>query len=138
MNPILRLAWFWGNTAATVFVGIAALIRGGAPERWGAALLLGGFFITPFIDNHHGFRQGIFACDICLTFGYAIIAVASRRIWAFVSTASQLLAVLTHILSLHAVGVGTWSYITALDIFGNLLPTAALAVGTLTVKPGRR
>ena len=138
MNPILRMVWVWGGLAAATFISLAAFIRGGAPERWGAVVLMTSWFVSPLVDNHHGFRYGLLAADFLTMLGYLAVALSYRRLWAFAATASQLLAVLTHVIAHYSVGVGTWSYITLADIFGADVPMAVLALGILTSKPKPR
>lgn len=137
MNPVLRFVWVWGGLAAALFTGVAAFVRGGAPEKWGATVLLASWFISPLVDNHHGFRYGLLAADFVTMLGYLAIALTYRRVWAFAATASQLLAVLTHIVAYFTAGIGTWSYITLADIFGADLPMVLLAFGIFTAKRPR-
>lgn len=138
MNSVLRLVWVWGGGAAAVFTGIAAFIRGGAPERWGAVILLTAWFIPGLLDSGHGFRYALFAGDAAAMLAYLIVALRWRRLWAFASTASQFLAVMTHVIVWYTLGVRTWAYITLAAIFGGDLPMIFLAIGVLTASRPRR
>ncbi len=134
MTPILHVVWVWGGLAAAIVTGLAAFLRGGTPEKWGAAVFLTSWFVSPLIDTSHGFRYGLFASDVLTMIGYLVVAMRWRRVWAFGATVSQLLAVVTHLIVWYVAGVRSYAYITLADIFGADLPMVFLIFGVLTAK----
>ncbi len=134
---IVRWIWIYGTAILCVILSIIAFIRGGTPERWGAAVLLLNWFGTPLVDNHHGFRTGIFLLDLATLFVFAALSVWSRRLWLLLATALQLATVATHVAALVAPGILGRPYIIVLNIWGGWGVLLALLIGILTV-PKRR
>lgn len=116
---IAHLVWAYGGTLAAVIVGGWALWRGGPPERRGAAIMLLSWFITPLVDNHHGFRYGMMLVDALTDAGYVVLSLRWRRVWTLLIAAFQLNGVLTHFAAV-LVAMSTWAYITAADVWGGI------------------
>jgi len=128
-----HLIWVWSSTLAAVACIIAGLIRGGAPERWGAVILLFSWFSVPFIDNHHGFRFGIFIDDVLTLIAYGILSAWSRKSWTFFVTVFQLATVVTHIGTLLD-WTNNWTYMTVSQIFGAWGIVIATGCGVITAR----
>ena len=133
-NIILHLAWVWSSTAAAIICILAGLIRGGTAERWGAVILCLSWFSVPFIDNHHGFRMGIFIDDVLTLIAYGVLSAWSRKPWTFFVTVFQLATVVTHIGTLLAWN-GDWVYMTVSQIFGAWVIVIATGYGVFTARP---
>ncbi len=130
---ITRWIWAYGTAILCVILSIIAFIRGGAPERWGAAVLLISWFVTPLVDNHHGFRTGIFIVDVITLFAFGALSFWSRRLWLVLATAMQLATVATHIAALVAPGILGRPYIIVLGIWGAWGLLLAMLIGILTI-----
>lgn len=130
---IVRWIWGYGTDILCIILSIIASIRGGAPERWGAAVLLISWFATPLVDNHHGFRTGIFIVDVITLFAFGALSLRWRRFWLLLATAMQLATVATHIAALVAPGILGRPYIIVLGIWGGWGLLLALLIGILTV-----
>lgn len=100
-----------------------AYLRGGAPERWGAAALVAAVIITPFAPSSGSFRfqnieWGVLAVDTTLMVAIAIIAVRAQRFWPMWMAAILMDTVLTHLLKLspkllpwsYGIMSASWSY----------------------------
>lgn len=133
---LAHLIWVWSSTFAAVVCILAGLIRGGAPERWGAVILCLSWFSVPFLDNHHGFRPGIFIDDVLTLIAYGILSAWSRKPWTFFVTVFQLATVVTHIGTLLAWN-GNWAYMTVSQIFGAWGIVIATGYGVFAAKPRR-
>lgn len=131
-----HLIWVWSSTFAAVVCILAGLIRGGAPERWGAVILCLSWFSVPFLDNHHGFRPGIFIDDVLTLIAYGALSAWSRKAWTFFVTVFQLATVVTHIGTLLAWN-GNWAYMTVSQIFGAWGIVIATGYGVFTAHPRR-
>ena len=130
---VAHLIWVWSSTAAAIVCIIAGLIRGGPAERWGAVILCLSWFSVPFLDNHHGFRPGIFADDVLTLIAYGILSAWSRKPWTFFVTVFQLATVVTHIGTLLAWN-GNWAYMTVSQIFGAWGIVIATGYGVITAR----
>lgn len=137
MNPVLHLGWVWGGRALLAFCILAALLRGGAPEKWGAAILFLSWISTPLLDDHQPFTWAIFWADIAAFVALAVLAIVSRRLWAMVAAACQAVCVAVHIMVLMGPMIKTWAYYTATGLWGGTAPLVALAVGILALKRPR-
>lgn len=130
---LVHLIWAWSGNILAVLVSGWALWRGGAPERWGAVLLLVGWFLSAVLQSHDGHGPGIIVIliDIVCLIAFTILSLWSRRIWTIFLAAFQLDAVMSHF----AVGlsghIGGWAYVTALGIWGGFGLVFALAGGMI-------
>ncbi len=132
-----HLIWVWSSTLAAVACILAGLIRGGAPERWGAVILFLTWFSVPLIDNHRGFRPGIFTVDVLTLIAYGVLSAWSRKPWTFFATVFQLATVATHVATLLD-WTSNFTYMTVSQIFGAWGLVIATAWGVLTArKPPR-
>ena len=134
MNPILHMIWARGGDIGLILVTIAALIRGGAPEKWGAAILVSSWLACFFIDNGQPFQWAVVYIDIITLVAYGVLAVMSRRLWTYVMTASQAVCVAVHFMAVLGPMIRTWAYVTAEGFWGGWALLIILAVGVATAK----
>jgi hypothetical protein len=117
--PILYLACLIGGC------GYAAW-RGGAPERWGAGIVLG----ATMLSNIAAIRSGhpylatdtlYFAIDVGVAAAFLVLACIANRFWPLWTAMLQLDAVFTEIVML-AHSTPPFSYGLALRLFAFPLP----------------
>lgn len=94
--------------------GFYAVLRGGAPERWGTGALLVSVIATPILtlSTFSGFETieyGIMAADAALFCAVVVIALRAQRYWPLWIAAIMADVLLTHLLVL-VPGVVPWSY----------------------------
>ncbi len=101
-----------------------ALLRGAAPERSCALLMLAGTALTVWLTPPLGERFAhlefaIFSVDVCLFLGFVAIALLAHRYWPLWMSSMQLVAVASHSAGLlisyrlpwaYAVAIQFWSY----------------------------
>jgi hypothetical protein len=81
-----------------------AFARGGAPERWGAGMMLVASLASLatqsqlFTGSFHKLQVWVFVIDLALLIGLFALSVASTRFWPLWLTGIQLLAVAGHII----------------------------------------
>jgi hypothetical protein len=107
---------FWGLTA---LCGGYALLRGGAPERIGAAIIILGSALTVALGSAwaHRFEHvetGIVAVDVAVLLGFVLLAVFSDRFWPLWVSALQAIGVLTHLARALEPNLMPWAYGVAL------------------------
>ena len=130
---LIHLIWAWTGTALAVVVSAWALWLGRAPERWGAVLLLTGWFLSMLLQSHSADGPGtaVVVIDVVSLIAFVALSLWSRRVWTIFMAAFQLDAVMAHF----AVGlsghIGGWAYITALGIWGGYGLVFALAGGMI-------
>lgn len=110
-----------------------AAIRGGAPERWGAGLLVLAVVATNVALALQWLRYqetyvGAMIVDIVFAAALVVLAVKANRFWPLWAAAVQLDEVLTHLVMFRA-ATGSFSYAYALLVFSYPLPIL-LAIGT--------
>ena len=132
---ILKIVYL---TALVLGCGFAA-IRGGAPERWGAAIVVIGMILS----NVAGIRSGrlffgtdmmLLTVDTAMALALITLALTSDRYWPLWAAMLQLDAVFTHIVML----TGTtppFSYGLALWLWAIPLP---MLVGIAAIRHRRR
>ena len=109
---------FWGLTALCCGY---ALLRGGAPERIGAAIIILGSALTVALGSAwaHRFEHvetGIVAVDVAVLLGFVLLAVFSDRFWPLWVSALQAIVVLTHLARALEPNLMPWAYGVALAI----------------------
>lgn len=130
---LVQFIWAWGGNILAILVSGWAFWRGGAPERWGAVILLTGWVLSAVLQSHDARGPGIFVVliDVACLIAFVGLSLWSRRVWTIVLAAFQLDAVMCHF----AVGlsghIGGWAYVTALGIWGGYGPVFALAGGLI-------
>ncbi len=101
-----------------------AILRGGAPERITAWLLIGATVLTPLTASGLAMRfvqaeLGIFVVDVALLGALTIVALKADRFWPMVLAAMQLDTTAVHVLKLvdadliritYALMIAAWSY----------------------------
>jgi len=88
----------------TVFVAYVFL-RGGAPERWAAAILgVGSVLSTLFISarplRFSSVESGVFAIDVLVLVAFLILALRAERYWTLWVAALQLIGTAGHAVKL--------------------------------------
>lgn len=134
MNPVLHMIWAQGGNVGLVLVTIAAIFRGGAPEKWGAAILVSSWLACVFVDDGQPFQWSVVYIDIATLVAYAVLAIAARRLWTYVMTASQAVCVAVHFMAVLGPMIRTWAYVTAEGFWGGYALIITLAVGIATAK----
>lgn len=91
-----------------------AFVRGGTPERWGAAALIAAVAMTAFAPTFGAYRfqhleWGVLAIDAALMVVIGAIALRAQRFWPMWMAAILLDTVITHLLKFSAELV-PWSY----------------------------
>lgn len=117
------------GTGLAVLVCLVALWKGGAPERWGAVILLAGWFITPLVDNRHGIRYGILGVDGLCLIGFLIISLKSRQLWTLLASGFMVDDVLVHLAMEIRPQIGDYTYASGLIFWGGYGLVAALGFG---------
>ena len=93
---------FYGLFAAS---SLYALIRGGAPERLIAAVMILGVALTPAVLNpvsirFYGIEAGLFALDLLILLAFMAIALRANRFWPMGMVVFHGMSVLGHLLKL--------------------------------------
>jgi hypothetical protein len=132
-------AWVWIGTTLAVLCCLWAFVRGGPIERYGAAIILVGWFLSLWLQRRGQDGPGfaVIAIDIVTLIAFAILSGWSRKLWTMLLTACQIDAVMSHFTSLQ-LAVGGWSYFTVLGIWGGYGLIISLALGVLSVEMDRR
>lgn len=99
-----------------------ALLRGGAPERIVAALLvatieLSWLLLTPLAIRFRHVELGVLLVDIFLFLAFYALSLPSRRFWPIWMTSLQGMGMLSH-LSVYAPHVIQWAYGNAVQLWG--------------------
>ena len=116
MNVLLYLALL-------VLCCLYALVRGGAPERWGVAALIASIVASHFAPasgptRFQTIEWGVMAVDAALLAAIVVIAVRAQRYWPLWMAAILVDTVITHLLMLspkvipwsYSVMIAAWSY----------------------------
>lgn len=124
----------------TVIVVVFAFLKGDEPERIGGAVYLVAWFASMLVQDDsqlHGVQWGMFAIDTLGLLVYGALAWKSRRAWPVWVCALQLLAVMSHVMSMVDIRPPAASFYTVLNLasYGILV---ALAVGTFWAWQERR
>ncbi len=122
---------FWGLTALCCGY---ALLRGGAPERIGAAIIIVGSLLTvalgsAWADRFEYVEVGIFLVDVVVLIAFVALAVLADRYWPLWVSALQAIGVLAHVARALEPNLMPWAYGVALamGVYPMLL---LLALGT--------
>lgn len=111
-------------TAILILVSAYAALRGGRPERIGAAILFVGSFLTlaaysPAASRFGAMELRVLAVDVLALLGFVILALRSDRFWPLWVAALQLIGTLGHAARLlepgmlptgYAFILAVWSY----------------------------
>ncbi|HEX8534774.1 MAG TPA: hypothetical protein VF662_11450 [Allosphingosinicella sp.] len=122
---------FW---ALTALCGGYALLRGGAPERIGAATIILGSLLTvalgsAWADRFEYVEVGVFLVDVVVLAVFVLLAVFADRFWPLWVSALQAIGVLAHLARALEPNLMPWAYGVALamGVYPMLL---LLALGT--------
>lgn len=87
--------------AALLLACLYAVHRGGAPERWAAALMIAAAVATALLPFHpgrsfHGVEWGELAVDVAMLVGMTALAARADRFWPLWIAALQVIAIAIH------------------------------------------
>ncbi len=132
MDIFWHFVWVWLGTALAVIFGAWAFWRGGPAERWGAAIILTGWFLTPLVQDHshkgHGIGFWVELVDWGVLIGLVSVSVWTRRIWTIFAAAFSLNEVAAHYIG-YWVHIGTFTAVTSMGIWGGYGVVTALGLG---------
>ena len=119
-----------------------ALLKGGAPERAGAAIMLVASFATwgaliLFGDRHGSLERGILAVDLVALAALVALALAADRFWPMFAAGFHLVGVSVHGAIFVNAPVAPLAYAHALGLW-SYLTLACLAIGTHQLVRRRR
>ena len=128
---LLWLLWVRGGDIACLIVCIWAFWRGGPVEKRGAAIILVGWIASFFLTlAGKGPVMGVVIIDTAACMLFAVLAIWSRRVWAFFATASLLNAVASHFIS-DLAKLGVYGYATNSGFWSGWALLICLAFGIL-------
>lgn len=125
-----NLAW-----AVVLFGGcFYAVLRGGMPERIGAAILTVGSLLTVAALSstatiYRSLEMGVFLVDVATLFGFVFLALRADRLWPLCITALQLVGTAGHAVKLVDPQVIPYAYAFALRFWGYPM-VLVLLIGT--------
>ena len=101
--------------AILVATVLYALRRGGAPERWGAAIVIAGYALTLLLQRtyHERFGSlalGVLLVDIAVLAAFFILSLKANRFWPIWMTGFQAVSVMVHAAMAISPGVIPWAY----------------------------
>jgi hypothetical protein len=99
---MLHLLIYYGLFAAS---SLYALVRGGAPERLVALVMIAGITITPMLLNpvstrFYGVETRVFILDVLILLAFTAIALRANRFWPMGIVVFHGMSVLGHLLKL--------------------------------------
>lgn len=112
---------------------VYALSRGGAPERWGAAVLGGIVAIDPLVHQFIPVRYlsvdlGHLSIDAAGLLALGAIALRANRYWPLWLSALQTITVMSHVAKLIDVGIHPVAY-AGMQVVWSYLMILGLALG---------
>lgn len=121
-----RLVYWLVLAASAAYV----LARGGAPERWGMAVMVIGsaadpLVLAPMAERFRGIEWGGLAVDLAVYAAFLVLAITANRFWPLWVSAMQGVGTATHLLGLageaqlnltYALLSQIWAYPTVLAI----------------------
>jgi len=141
MYHLWHFIWVWFGTALAVIFSAWAFWRGGPAERWGAAIILTGWFLTPLVQDHTrggtGIGIGVELVDWGVLIGLAIVSFLTRRVWTIFATAFSLNDVASHYAG-YLVHIGSFTAVTAMGIWSGYATVVALGIGVWTYDKHRK
>jgi hypothetical protein len=124
----------WISLAALLVTAVAALWRGGWPERVAALAMVGAWFATGFVHNAlqmWGVQAGVMLVDIALLLVLLFVALRSDRWWPLWACAFHGLNVVLHFAVMADSKVWGLAYFRASSVF-SYLTMLALFVGAVS------
>jgi hypothetical protein len=117
--PLYVIYWLFAGTCCSY-----AFLRGGTPERLGAAAILIGSALsvvesTSLTARFHSAESGILGVDIVLLVALLILSLLSKRYWPLWTTGFHTVGVITHMAvyanpatvpRAYALAQGLWAY----------------------------
>lgn len=141
MHHLEHLVFAWLGTVLAVIFSAYAFWRGGPAERYGGAVILTGWFLTPLVQAHGpkgpGIGLGFLLVDWAVLIGLLIISVLTRRLWTVFACAFQFNAVASHYAGALA-HIGVYTSVTALGIWSGYGLVVALGLGVWAYDRRRR
>ena len=119
-----------------------AVLRGGEPERAGAACLAwltaGTFIFRPFVKmNLVSLDLGTFAVDAIALVALLVLALQANRSWPLWACSAQLIAVLAHIIRSVEVEIAPGAYATMIKA-PSYIQCITLIIGTMAYRRALR
>ena len=127
LGPFLFLGFFSVSVVYSAW-------RGGAPERWAAALLLLGLIgsasvgVIQIQGAFHNLSLRLAIVDAVLAFALVVLALLANRVWVVPLASCQIAAVLSHFAKLVAPDIVPLGYAFLVSIWGWPM-TGLLALG---------
>ncbi len=113
---------------------VYAIWRGGAPERWGAAIIAAASIgtriaisLSPHEKQFRGVEWGMFAVDAAALVAFAWLALRARRLWPLWVAALQLVALCCHLARMVDSTVLPWAYAIILGAEGYVMLVLVMA-----------
>ncbi len=119
----------YGGTALAVLFGALAAWRGGLNERLAVAVVMVGWFATPFVQTTYAPGKAIFILDVLVVLALFAISIRSRKVWSILITACAAADLVSHFADLLA-PTGhkmLWAYVVTSDFVGGIF--VALCLG---------
>ena len=117
-----------------------AFLKGDEPERIAAGAFVLAWFASLLAQDDNNINQvqwGVFAIDLVMLVVLGALTWKSRRVWPVWATASQLLVVTSHVMSVVDVRPAIANFIWVINLAGYGV-LVALAVGTFWAWQERR
>lgn len=92
--------------------------KGGAHQKWGAAILLFGWLASQCVDVAYGVKYGVLLIDCLCLVGYAGLSLHSRSLWSLMAVVFQFDDVACHLGKILVPRLGGYGYATGILIFG--------------------
>lgn len=114
--------------------GLYVFLRGGAPEKVGAAILaVGSILSVAAVSSPAGrfgsFEVGVFLVDVATLVAFLVLALRAERYWPLCVTALQAIGTAAHAAKLLDPGVIRSAYAIVLSLWGYLM-LLLIALGT--------
>ncbi len=124
----------WGATALMAVTCVAAIFRGGAPERWtAAALALAwlGSLLAPF--DFSSPPWAVIGIDAGLFLVLLYWAAFSKKSWPIWAAAFQFLILATHAAFARNIGLDQWGYVSAYYVW-SIAVVVCLLIGVIRAR----
>lgn len=128
---INQLWQYSGVILATLVCGWSFL-RGGPTERFGAAVVIVGWYLSILLQSHSPKGPGIWVeiIDAVMLLLFLYLSLSTRRLWTILISACQLDTVVFH-LAAKVAHYGQYPYVVAIGLWGGYGLLLALAWGVL-------
>ncbi|NSX32618.1 hypothetical protein HTK96_04460 [Brevundimonas vesicularis] len=137
---MLNIAYAIVGAVFMVGMALFAFLKGNSAERIGAGAYLFAWFATIVMQENSGFRGvplGMFLVDLVLLIVFVGISWRYRQSWPVWASGLQLIAVMSHIMSLTGQRVMVGSLYTVVNMIGYLI-IGCIIIGTFYAWQERR